>query len=59
MEIDMQKIRTQDETNESAAIDEANKRVDAKMKVIEKETKEQVAEGLRDEASTEVNDASD
>jgi len=59
MEIDMQKIRTQDETNESAAIDEANKRVDAKMKVIEKETKEHVAEGLRDEASTEVNDASD
>jgi hypothetical protein len=59
MEIDMKKIRTQDETKESAAIDEANKRVDAKMKVIEKETKEQVAEALHDEASTEVNDASD
>jgi len=49
MGIDIDKIKTQDETKQSAPIDEANKRVEAKMKVIEKEAKEQVSEGLNEE----------
>lgn len=49
MELNMQKIKTQDETEEPAAIDQANQRVEAQMKDIEKETKEQVTQGLRDQ----------
>lgn len=49
MEIDREKIRTQDETGEPAAIDQVEDRVEAEMKLIEGRAKEQVAHGLQDE----------
>ncbi len=49
MEIDKKKIRTQDEMNEPAPIDQVEDRVEAEMKVIEGRAKEQVAHGLQDE----------
>ncbi len=48
MEIDKTKIRTQDEIDEPAPIDQVEDRVEAKMKVIEGQAKEQVAHGLGD-----------
>lgn len=49
MEIDKDKIVTQDELNEPAPIDQIEDRVEAEMKVIEAQAKEQVADGLQDE----------
>jgi len=49
MEIDKDRIVTQDELNEPAPIDQVEKRVAAEMKVIEGQAKEQVADGLQDE----------
>jgi hypothetical protein len=49
MEIDKNKIITQDELNEPAPIDQVEDRVEAEMKVIEGKAKEQVAHGLQDE----------
>jgi hypothetical protein len=49
MEIDKDKIITQDEMNEPAPIDQVEDRVEAEMKVIEAKAKEQVAHGLQDE----------
>jgi len=49
MEIDKDKIITQDEMNEPAPIDQVEERVEAEMKVIEGKAKEQVAHGLQDE----------
>ncbi|CAN5737536.1 MAG: hypothetical protein H0T77_08590 [Pyrinomonadaceae bacterium] len=49
MEIDKNKIVTQDEMNEPAPIDQVEERVEAEMKVIEGNAKEQVAHGLQDE----------
>ncbi|MEP6635416.1 MAG: hypothetical protein ABJB97_01730 [Acidobacteriota bacterium] len=49
MEIDKSKIVTQDETGEPAPIDQVEDRVEAEMKVIEGQAKEQVADGLQDE----------
>ncbi|HEU0253885.1 MAG TPA: hypothetical protein VFR12_12695 [Pyrinomonadaceae bacterium] len=49
MSIDKNKIKTQDELNELAPMDEADKRVDAKMKKLEKKAKEDVAEGLENQ----------
>lgn len=48
MEIDKNKIRTQDEMNEPAPIDQVEDRVEAEMKVLEGKAKEQVAHGLQD-----------
>jgi hypothetical protein len=48
MEIDKNKVRTQDEMNEPAPIDQVEDRVEAEMKVIEGKAKEQVAHGLQD-----------
>lgn len=48
MEIDKDKIITQDEMNEPAPIDQVEDRVEAEMKVIEGKAKEQVAHGLQD-----------
>lgn len=47
MSIDKNKIKTQDELNEAAPMDKAEERVRAEMKKIERETKEEVAEGLK------------
>ena len=49
MEIDKNKVITQDELNEPAPIDQVEDRVEAEMKVIEGKAKEQVAHGLQDE----------
>ena len=48
MEIDKNRVITQDEMNEPAPIDQVEDRVEAEMKVIEGKAKEQVAHGLQD-----------
>ncbi|HEY7785973.1 MAG TPA: hypothetical protein VIB00_14670 [Pyrinomonadaceae bacterium] len=52
MEIDKDKIKTLEETDEAAPMDIANDRVEAEMKKLEVETKEEVAEGLRHDKPT-------
>jgi hypothetical protein len=47
MSIDKNKITTQDELNEPAPMDQAGERAKAEMERLEKEAKEEVAEGLR------------
>ncbi len=49
MSIDKNKIRTQDEENELAPIDQVESRVEAEMKRLEARAKERVAQGLQDE----------
>jgi hypothetical protein len=49
MEIDKNKVVTQDEMAEPAPIDQVEDRVEAEMKVIEGKAKEQVAHGLQDQ----------
>ena len=46
MSIDKNKIKTQDELNEPAPMDEADKRAEAEMRKLQDETKKEVAEGL-------------
>ena len=48
MEIDKDKIVTQDEEPEPAPIDQVEERVEAEMKEIEGRAKERVAQGLQD-----------
>jgi len=47
MSIDKNKIKTQDELNEPAPMDQAEQRVEAEMKKMEDEAKKEVAEGLK------------
>jgi hypothetical protein len=47
MSIDKNKIKTQDELNEPAPMDQADERAKAEMQRLEQEAKEEVAEGLR------------
>ena len=49
MEIDKDRIRTQDEEGEPAPIDQVEERVEAEMKRVEGRAKERVAQGLQDE----------
>ena len=49
MEIDKDKIVTQDEEPEAAPMDQVEERVEAEMKEIEGRAKERVAQGLQDE----------
>ena len=49
MEIDKDKVVTQDEVSEPAPIDQVEERVEAQMKEIEGRAKERVAQGLQDE----------
>ncbi len=49
MEIDKKKVQTQEETGELAPMDQVEERVDAEMKKLEGEAKQQVADGLQDE----------
>jgi hypothetical protein len=49
MDITDEKIVTQEETGETAPIDEVEGRVEAEMKRIEGRAKERVAQGLQDE----------
>lgn len=48
MSIDPDKVQTQEETGEPAAIDEVEGRVQAEMKIAEGRAKESVAQGLQD-----------
>ncbi|MDQ3907380.1 MAG: hypothetical protein M3268_03450 [Acidobacteriota bacterium] len=48
MQIDPDKVQTQEETGEPAAVDEVEGRVEAEMKIIEGRAKEGVAHGLQD-----------
>lgn len=49
MEIDKNKVRTQEDEAEPAPIDQVEERVEAQMKQIEGSAKERVAQGLQDE----------
>jgi hypothetical protein len=55
MSIDKNKIKTQDEMEEPAPMDKAEQRVEAEMRKLEGQAKQEVAEGLRqqDEANNE------
>jgi uncharacterized protein YjbJ (UPF0337 family) len=48
MTIDKNKVKTQDDLNEQAPIDQIEDRVEAKMKRIEGSAKRGVGEGLQD-----------
>ena len=48
MEIDKDRIQTQEETGETAAMDQVEDRVEAEMKKLKGEAKQQVADGLQD-----------
>ncbi len=47
MSIDKNKIKTQDDLNEPAPMDQADERARAEMERLEQEAKKEVAEGLR------------
>ena len=49
MSIDKNKIKTQDQLNEPAPIDQVEKRVNAEMKELEKKAKKDVREGLQEQ----------
>ena len=49
MRIDKNRVKTQDELNEPAPIDQVEERVEAEMKRLEGTAKKNVAEGLRNE----------
>ena len=56
MSIDKNKIKTQDELNEPAPIDQAEQRVEAEMRKLEEETKKEVAEGLNQQGNADQTD---
>jgi hypothetical protein len=47
MSIDKTKIKTQDEMDEPAPMDQADQRAEAEMKKLEGQARKEVAEGLR------------
>ena len=47
MNIDKNKIKTQDEVDEVAPMEQAEQRVEAEMKELEEKTRRDVAEGLK------------
>lgn len=49
MSIDKNKIKTQDEMDEPAPMDQAEQRAEAEMKKLEGQAKRDVAEGLRNQ----------
>ena len=49
MHIDKDRVKTQDELNEPAPIDQVEERVEAKMKRLEGAAKKKVADGLQNE----------
>ena len=57
VEIDKDKVRTQEEEAEPAPIDQVEDRVEAEMKEIEERAKKSVAEGLRGEGETEADES--
>jgi hypothetical protein len=53
MRIDKNRVKTQDELNEPAPIDQVEERVEAEMKRLERTAKKNVAEGLQNEELAE------
>ena len=53
MSIDKNRVKTQDELNEPAPIDEVEERVEAEMKRLENAARKNVAEGLQHDELTE------
>ena len=53
MSIDKNRVKTQDELNEPAPIDEVEERVEAEMKRLEDAARKDVAEGLQNDDLTE------
>ena len=53
MSIDKNKIKTQDEVDEPAPMDQAEERVEAEMKELEDKAKRDVAEGLKQQGEAE------
>ena len=53
MRIDKDRVKTQDELNEPAPIDEVEGRVEAEMKRLEDAARKDVAEGLQYDELTE------
>jgi uncharacterized protein YjbJ (UPF0337 family) len=49
MNLDKQNIRTQDEMDEPAPIDQVEERVEAEMKKLKGQAKKHVADGLQDD----------
>jgi len=49
MDLDKNKIITQDETGEPAPIDQVEERVEAEMKILKGEARKLVADGLQDD----------
>ena len=56
MGIDKNRVKTQDELNEPAPIDEVEERVEAEMKRLEDAARKNVAEGLQHDELTEDGD---
>ena len=54
MSIDKNKIKTQDEVNEPAPMDQAEQRVEAEMRELEDKAKRDVAEGLKKQGEPET-----
>jgi len=54
MSIDKNKIKTQDELDEPAPMDQAEQRVEAEKKKLEGQAKKDVAENLRNQDEGEV-----
>lgn len=53
MSIDKNKIKTQDEIDEPAPMDQAEQRVEAEMKELEDKARREVAEGLKQQKQEE------
>ena len=49
MEMDKKQVQTQEETGELAPMDQVEARVDAELKKLEGQAKQQVADGLQNE----------
>lgn len=56
MSIDKNKIKTQDELDEPAPMEQAEQRVEAEMKELEDKAKRDVAEGLQQQGEPEQED---
>lgn len=56
MSIDKNKIKTQDEVDEPAPMDQAEQRVEREMKELEDKAKKDVAEGLKMQREPEQED---
>jgi len=53
MSIDKDKIKTQDEVNEPAPMDQADQRAEAEMKELQDKARREVAEGLEKQGDPE------